>query len=43
MRPYDESLMEACAVSRKVNSVKNDTQECIEAVTAINELRRDFC
>ena len=27
LRPYDESLMEAYAVSRKVNSVKNDTEE----------------
>jgi putative SOS response-associated peptidase YedK len=30
LRPYDESLMEAYAISRKVNSVKNDTEECIE-------------
>jgi putative SOS response-associated peptidase YedK len=26
------SLMEAYAVSRKVNSVKNDTEECIEPI-----------
>jgi putative SOS response-associated peptidase YedK len=32
LRPYDENLMEAYAVSRKVNSVKNDTEECIEAI-----------
>ena len=32
LRPYDESLMEAYAVSRKVNSVKNDTEECIEPI-----------
>jgi putative SOS response-associated peptidase YedK len=32
LRPYDEKLMEAYAVSRKVNSVKNDTEECIEAI-----------
>jgi len=32
LRPYDGSLMEAYAVSRKVNSVKNDTEECIEAI-----------
>jgi putative SOS response-associated peptidase YedK len=32
LRPYDQSLMEAYAVSRKVNSVKNDTEECIEPI-----------
>ena len=32
LRPYDESLMETYAVSRKVNSVKNDTEECIEPI-----------
>jgi putative SOS response-associated peptidase YedK len=32
LRPYDESLMEAYAVSRQVNSVKNDTEECIEPI-----------
>jgi putative SOS response-associated peptidase YedK len=32
LRPYDANLMEACAVSRAVNSVKNDTEECIEPV-----------
>jgi putative SOS response-associated peptidase YedK len=30
LRPYDADLMEAYAVSRAVNSVKNDTEECIE-------------
>src|SRR5215831_17792982 len=30
LRPYDESLMAAYEVSRAVNSVKNDTEECIE-------------
>jgi putative SOS response-associated peptidase YedK len=30
LKPYDASLMEAYAVSRLVNSVKNDTEECIE-------------
>jgi putative SOS response-associated peptidase YedK len=30
LRPYDAGLMEAYAVSRAVNSVKNDTEECIE-------------
>ena len=30
LRPYDPALMEAYAVSRIVNSVKNDTEECIE-------------
>ena len=32
LRPYDANLMEAYAVSRVVNSVKNDTEECIEPV-----------
>jgi putative SOS response-associated peptidase YedK len=31
-RPYDPALMEAYAVNRAVNSVKNDTEECIEPV-----------
>jgi putative SOS response-associated peptidase YedK len=30
LKPYDSSLMETYAVSRVVNSVKNDTEECIE-------------
>ena len=30
LQPYDESLMEAYAVSLKVNRGKNDTLECIE-------------
>lgn len=30
LRPYDVDLMEAYAVSRAVNSVKNDTVGCIE-------------
>jgi putative SOS response-associated peptidase YedK len=30
LKPYDAALMEAYAVSRVVNSVKNDTEECIE-------------
>ncbi len=30
LKPYDPALMEAYAVSRVVNSVKNDTEECIE-------------
>jgi putative SOS response-associated peptidase YedK len=29
LKPYDPAFMEAYAVSRAVNSVKNDTQECI--------------
>ncbi len=29
-KPYDPALMEAYAVNRAVNSVKNDTEECIE-------------
>jgi putative SOS response-associated peptidase YedK len=32
LRPYDADVMEAYAVSRGVNSVKNDTEECIEPV-----------
>ena len=32
LRPYDAGLMEAYAVSRAVNSVKNDTDECIQPV-----------
>ena len=32
LRPYDADLMEAYAVSRAVNSVKNDTEECIEPI-----------
>jgi putative SOS response-associated peptidase YedK len=32
LRPYDVSLMEAYAVNRAVNSVKNDTEECIEPI-----------
>jgi putative SOS response-associated peptidase YedK len=32
LRPYDADLMEAYAVSRVVNGVKNDTEECIEPV-----------
>jgi putative SOS response-associated peptidase YedK len=30
LKPYDPALMEAYAVSRVVNSVKNDTEKCIE-------------
>jgi len=32
LKPYDADLMDAYAVSRAVNSVKNDTEECIEPV-----------
>jgi putative SOS response-associated peptidase YedK len=32
--PYNPSLMEAYAVSRIVNSVKNDTEQCIEPLKA---------
>jgi putative SOS response-associated peptidase YedK len=32
LRPYDAALMQVYAVSRAVNSVKNDTEECIEPV-----------
>ena len=34
LRPYDAELMKAYEVSRAVNSVKNDTEECIEPVAA---------
>ncbi len=30
LKPYDPALMEAYAVNRAVNSIKNDTEECIE-------------
>jgi len=30
LKPYDPALMEAYAVSRAVNNVKNDTDACIE-------------
>jgi putative SOS response-associated peptidase YedK len=32
LRPYDADLMQACAVSRAVNSVANDNEACIEPV-----------
>ena len=32
LKPYDAEMMKAYAVNRAVNSVKNDTEECIEAV-----------
>ena len=32
LKPYNPTLMQAYAVSRAVNSVKNDTEECIEPV-----------
>jgi putative SOS response-associated peptidase YedK len=32
LQPYNPALMEAYAVNRIVNSVKNDTEECIEPV-----------
>ena len=34
LKPYDSALMEAYAVSRVVNRVTNDTEECIEPVKA---------
>jgi putative SOS response-associated peptidase YedK len=30
LKPYDPALIVAYAVNRVVNSVKNDTEECIE-------------
>ncbi len=32
LKPYDEALMRSYPVSRVVNSVKNDTEECIREV-----------
>jgi putative SOS response-associated peptidase YedK len=32
LRPYDTGLMKAYEVSRVVNSVKNDTPECVEPI-----------
>jgi putative SOS response-associated peptidase YedK len=32
LRPYDAKLMEAYAVNRAVNSVKNDNEQCIEPI-----------
>lgn len=32
LKPYDPASMVAYAVTRAVNSVKNDTEECIEPV-----------
>ena len=37
LKPYDPALMEAYAVNRVVNSVKNDTEECIEPVADRSE------
>ena len=34
LKPYDPALMEAYAVNRAVNSVKNDTEECIDPVAS---------
>jgi hypothetical protein len=30
LKPYNPKLMEACAVSRAENNVKNDTELCLE-------------
>jgi len=35
LRPYDASLMKAYEVSRVVNSVKNDVEECVLPLTAV--------
>jgi putative SOS response-associated peptidase YedK len=34
LKPYDPNLMKAYEVSRAVNSVKNDTPECVEPLAA---------
>jgi putative SOS response-associated peptidase YedK len=39
LKPYDPALMEAYAVNRAVNSVKNDTKECIEPVAMTSHVR----
>ena len=36
LRPYDADLMKAYEVSRAVNSVKNDTEECIEPLSKLD-------
>ena len=33
LRPYDPALMTEYEVSRAVNSVKNDTSECVEPLS----------
>jgi putative SOS response-associated peptidase YedK len=33
LNPYDPDLMKAYEVSRVVNSVKNDTSECVAPLT----------
>ena len=35
LKPYDANLMNAYEVSRAVNSVKNDTPECVEPQESI--------
>ena len=37
LKPSNPALMEAYAVSRAVNSVKNDTEECIEPLAEESE------
>ena len=32
LRPYDPALMEAYAVNRAANNVKNDNEQCIEPI-----------
>ncbi len=34
LKPYDETLMRSYPVRRAVNSVKNDTEECVQEVDA---------
>src|SRR5258705_3588344 len=38
LKPYDAGLMKAYAVNRTVNSVKNDTEACIEPIAGEPEL-----
>lgn len=38
LRPYDPALMDVYPVSRVVNSVRNDGEDCIEAVTLEPEM-----
>jgi putative SOS response-associated peptidase YedK len=38
LRPYDPALMEAYAVSRVVNSVKNDTEEGVVTFSEIGPI-----
>jgi putative SOS response-associated peptidase YedK len=42
LRPYDADLMEAYAVSRIVNSVKSDSEECIKPIERSQVTKKDI-